>query len=62
MTNLKSKMIDEILESGAKYVKTSISSESCAVSIAVADIECVDYLPDNFEWSKCSVGLDEEDY
>lgn len=55
-------IIDEILESGAKYVKTSISNESCAIAIAIRDIEDADYFPEDFEWTECSTGLDEEDY
>jgi len=58
----KQDIIDEILESGAKYVKTSISTESCAISIAIRDIEDVDRLPIDFEWTQCSTGLDEVDY
>ncbi len=63
MTTLnKEQVINDILESGAKYVATSVSNESCAVEIAVRDIECIDELPDNFEWSERSTGLEEEDY
>ena len=67
MTNLnemktKQMIIDEILESGAKYVKTSVSTEACATAIAIRDIDCIDYLPSDFEWTECSTGLDEEDY
>lgn len=62
MKKSKKQIINEILESAARYVKTSISTESCAVSIAIRDIEDADCLPDNFEWEECSVGLDEEDY
>lgn len=58
----KQEIINEILESGAVYVKTSVSPESCAVAIAIRDIEDVDDLPVNFEWEICSIGLDEEDY
>ncbi len=58
----KQEIINEILESDAKYVKTSISNESCAIAIAIRDIEDIDCLPDNFEWSECATGLDEEDY
>lgn len=58
----KQEFIDEILGSGAAYVKTSISKEACAVSIAIRDIDCIDYLPSDFEWVECSTGLDEEDY
>lgn len=58
----KQQVINEILESGAKYVVTSISNEPCAVSIAIRDIECMDYLYDDFEWSECTTGLDEADY
>ena len=58
----KQEIIDSILKSGAKYVSTSISNESCAVSIAIRDIEGVDDLPENFEWVERSTGLDEEDY
>lgn len=58
----KQEIINEILESGAKYVKTSVSNESCAVSIAIRDIEGVDELQSDFEWTECSTGLDEEDY
>jgi len=61
-TQTKQEIIKYILESNAKYVKTTISNEACAVSIAVRDIENIDYLPENFEWSECSTGLDEEDY
>ncbi len=60
---MKSKhdIISEILESGAKYVTTTISPESCAVSIAIRDIENVDdhiFKSQRCEWSKCSTGLD----
>jgi len=58
----KQEIINEILESGAKYAKTSISNESCAIAIAIRDIEDADCLPDGFEWTECSTGLDEEDY
>ena len=58
----KSDVIAEILASGAEYVKTSVSNEPCAVAIAIRDIEYVDDLPSDFEWSKCSTGLDEGDY
>jgi hypothetical protein len=58
----KQEIIDDILESGAKYVKTSISNEPCATAIAIRDIQDVDDLPDNFEWDECSTGLDEDDY
>ena len=58
----KQEIINEILESGAKYVKTSVSNESCAVAIAIMDIEVIDGLPIDFEWSECSTGLDEDDY
>jgi hypothetical protein len=58
----KQEFIDAILESGAKYVETSISTESCATAIAIRDIECAEYFPDGFEWSECSTGLDENDY
>ena len=63
MTTLtKAQVIKEILESGAKYVVTSVSNEACAVEIAVRDIECSDDLPDDFDWSERLTGLDEEDY
>jgi hypothetical protein len=58
----KQEIIDDILESGANYIKTSISSESCAVAIAIRDIQGTDHLPDDFEWVECSAGLNEEDY
>lgn len=58
----KQEVINEILESGAAYVRTSVSNEACAVSIAIRDIENIDYLPEGFEWVECSTGLDEEDY
>ena len=58
----KEEIINEILESDARYIKTSISSESCAVSIAIQDIRDVDGLPDDFYWQECSTGLDEGDY
>lgn len=58
----KEQIISEILESGAKYVTTSISNEACATSIAIRDIKNADFFPDNFEWSEKSTGLDEEDY
>jgi len=58
----KQEVINEILESGTKYVKTSISIESCAISIAIRDIEDADCLPVDFEWTECSIGLDEDDY
>lgn len=58
----KQNIIDDILDSGANYVKTTVSNEACAVSIAVRDIENIDYLPDDFEWCACADGLDEEDY
>lgn len=58
----KQVIIKEILESGAKYVKTSVSNESCATAVAIRDIESVDDIPENFEWSECSTGLDEDDY
>ena len=58
----KQEIINEILESGAAYVKTSVSNESCAASIAIRDIEGIDDLPAEFEWLECSTGLDEEDY
>lgn len=63
MTTLnKEQAIEQILESDAKYVVTSISNESCAVEIAIRDIEAVEDFPSNFEWSERSTGLDEEDY
>ncbi|MAF42816.1 MAG: hypothetical protein CMI54_01425 [Parcubacteria group bacterium] len=55
-------IIEDIKGSGAKYVKTSVSNEACAVSIAINDIECLDELPNDFWWRECSVGLDVEDY
>lgn len=58
----KQDIINEILESDAKYVKTSISNESCATAIAIRDIEDIDYLPVSFEWTECATGLDEADY
>ena len=60
----KQEIIDEILESGAKYVSTTISPESCAVSIAIRDIEDVDdfLITEEFEWTEHSIGLDEDDY
>jgi len=58
----KQEIINEILESGAVYVKTSISRESCAVAIAIRDIEDIDSMPIDFEWSECSTGLNEDDY
>jgi len=58
----KQEIINEILESGARYIKTSISIESCANVIAIRDIKDIDSLPDDFEWTKCSIGLDEDDY
>jgi hypothetical protein len=58
----KQEIINEILESDAQYVKTSISTESCAVAIAIRDIQDIDNLPANFEWTRCSAGLDEDDY
>ena len=58
----KEDMINSILDSGAKYVKTSVSLEACAVSIAISDIEGLDELPNDFYWVECSNGLDEEDY
>jgi hypothetical protein len=64
MTTLisKNEIINEILESGAKYVKTSVSNEACAVDIAIRDIECIDDLPNNLWWSCESYGLNEDDY
>jgi len=58
----KQVIINEILESGAKYVKTSISNESCATAIAIRDIEDADCFTDDFEWTECATGLDEDDY
>lgn len=58
----KEAIIEEMEKSGATYVKTSVSNEACAVSIAIKDIQAIDQLPDNFNWSECSTGLDEEDY
>ena len=58
----KQDIINEILESGAKYVKTTISIEPCAVSIAIRDIEDVDYMPSDFVWDERPTGLDEDDY
>ena len=58
----KQEIINEILESGAKYVRTSVSNEACASAIAIRDIEGVDDLPNDFEWVECSTGLNEEDY
>ena len=58
----KQMIIDEILDSGAAYVKTSISTEACATAIAIRDIEDIGDLPEGFEWVECSTGLDEEDY
>ncbi len=58
----KQEIIDDILESGARYITTSISAESCAVSIAIRDIKNADCLPSDFEWNEHSIGLDEEDY
>lgn len=59
---IKKKVINEIIESGAKYVVTSVSREPCAVAIAIQDIEGVDDFPCNFEWRECSTGLNECDY
>ena len=59
---LKKQIINDILESGARYVKTSISTESCAIAIAIRDIEDADYVPYDFEWEAQSTGLNEEDY
>ena len=58
----KQEIITEILESGAQYVKTSVSRESCAITIAIRDIEDIDNLPENFKWTECTTGLDEDDY
>ena len=60
----KQQIIDEILESGARYVTTSISTESCAISIAIRDIESVDerLITEDFYWCEKSTGLNEEDY
>ena len=59
----KQEIINEILESNAKYVRTKFSLEPCAVSIAIHDIECSDVpLENDFWWEKCAIGLDEEDY
>jgi hypothetical protein len=62
----KEEIINEILESGAVYVKTSISTQSCATSIAIRDIEDADHFNEqfgeNFWWEEQSTGLDEEDY
>ena len=58
----KQEIIKQILESGAVYVKTTVSNESCAVSVAIRDIENIDDLPEGFEWVQCSTGLNEEDY
>ncbi len=58
----KQEIINDILESGAVYVKTSISLESCAVAIAIRDIKDIDAFPVNFKWKICSTGLDEDDY
>jgi len=62
MEETKQKIIDEIVNSGAKHVRTAVSVESCAVEIAIRDIEDIDCLPDNFWWKEMSTGLDEEDY
>ena len=60
----KQDIINEILDSGAKYVSTTISPESCAVSIAIRDIEDVDdsLITEDFEWVERSIGLNESDY
>lgn len=60
----KQEIIYEILESGAKYVKTTISPESCAIEIAIRDIEGVDdrEITEEFEWIEQTIGLDEDDY
>lgn len=58
----KQEAINEILESGAEYVITTVSNEACAVSIAIRDIENIDDLPEDFEWVECLIGLDEKDY
>ena len=60
----KQDIINEILDSGAKYVSTTISPESCAVSIAIRDIEGVDdsLITEDFEWVERSIGLNESDY
>lgn len=62
METSKKNIINEILKSDAKYVKTSISTEPCAVEIAIRDIEDADDLLLNFEWEECAHGLDEGDY
>ncbi len=58
----KQEIINEILESGVKYVKTTFSREACAVSIAISDIQNDDRTLEGFEWSECSTGLNEDDY
>lgn len=58
----KQLIISEILKSGAKYVKTSISYESCSIDIAIRDINGVDDLPENFQWEEQTTGLNDGDY
>lgn len=60
----KQELIAEILESGARYVSTSISLEPCAVAIAIQDIEDsdADFKAMDFWWEERSTGLDESDY
>ncbi len=61
----KQEAINNILESGAKYIKTSVSNESCATAIAIRDIEAIDddiFDSQEFWFEECSTGLDEEDY
>lgn len=60
----KQEVINKILKSGAKYVKTSISIEPCSVSIAVNDIENADdcMITNDFYWTECAIGLGDGDY
>ena len=59
---MKAMHIKDILNSGAKYVQTTISREACAVTIAIKDIKDADDFPADFEWTECAIGLDVEDY
>lgn len=58
----KQQLIKEILQSGAKYIATSVSNESCAIDIAIEDLKNIDDIPLDFWWEERPTGLNKEDY
>lgn len=54
----KQEIIKEIKRSGAEYVKSSVSPESCLTHIAIKDIENIDdclfeEIGEDFWWIEC---------